>query len=221
MLLVLLYAVTKAEAITFTFSDNDFLSGASWGKMEISVSGTSGVMISYEAAPDSVIPSGAQVTGFGFAFDSTIPTGVTNPADGDFTGDENDLDWIMLSNLNAIPQPANRNEFIPQIDKTDYTSGVTEGNSNNFNPPGILPGEFDVFFLNFTGVNLTTPLLTDFVNLTGIRLQSLPENIINEGSLFLAGNGVPTPEPTTIALFGIGLVGLAGAAARRKLKKKK
>jgi PEP-CTERM motif len=151
---------------------------------------------------------------------------VTNPANGAFSGDRDDLNWIVLTNLNAIPNPANGDEFIPTVTKNDYLFGVTEGNANNINPPGILPGEYDVFFLNFSGVSDLTSLdLSDFVQLTGIRLQSLPDNI-NGGSLFLAGvlddpgtpGPAPVPEPTTLLLIGVGLAGMAGMS-RRKSKK--
>jgi hypothetical protein len=39
------------------------------------------------------------------------------------------------------------------------------------------------------------------------------------GDQFSSSN--PVPEPTTIALLGIGLAGLAGGAVRRRLKKAK
>ncbi len=212
MLLPPLFSVTEAEALSYTFSDQDFLSGASWGTMNITAFDNDTLAVRYDAAPDTIIPSGSQVTGFGFAFGST-PTGVANPADGDNTGDRDDLDWIVLNNLNAIPNPANGDEFIPNVTKFDFDFGVTEGNANNFNPPGILPGEFDIYFINFTGliVDLSALDLTDFVDLTGIRLQSLPDDI-SGGSLFLVGdnggNG-QVPEPGTIVLFGSGLIGLA------------
>ena len=78
-----------------------------------------------------------------------------------------------------------------------------------------------MFYIDFAGItdDLTLISLADFVNVTGIRLQSLP-NDINGGSLFLAGNsdgGTPVPEPTTILLLGAGLVGLAGF--EKKFKK--
>ena len=82
-----------------------------------------------------------------------------------------------------------------------------------------MPGD-DIFYLDFLGVNFNASsfVLEDFVNLTGVRLQSLPEDIVGEGSLFLAGQ-TQIPEPATIFLTGVGLLGL-GAFIRKKTKDK-
>jgi hypothetical protein len=73
-----------ASATTYTFSDNDFLGGASWGTMDISTVNAFQLMVQYTAS--LTIPQGSQATGFGFSFDTAF-TGVSDPANGDFSND--------------------------------------------------------------------------------------------------------------------------------------
>lgn len=206
-LLLILGSSAYALSLSYEFGE------VTYGTMDITAKDTDTLTIRYDA--NSPLPGSAEVTGFGFTFNpnTILPSNVDNPHDGDITGDLNGLDWIELDNLNAIPNPANSSLL-----KTDFLYGVTEGNSNNINPPGIRAGEFDVFYLDFTGVqNLVTLDLASFVQYTGIRIQSLPDDI-NGGSLFLTDTPNPVPEPTTMLLFGTGLIGLAGFG-RKKFKK--
>ena len=144
--------------------------------------------------------------------------------DSDFVGDEDDLNWTKLDkkNLNGFfPNPANGDEFNPEITKSNFYFGATEGQNNNINPPGILPGDFDIFFIEMdTALDLTITDLNDVVELTGVRLQSLP-NDINGGSLFLVGRkDVPDSAPQlafTFILFSA--VAMTVSVSRRNQSK--
>ncbi len=89
----------------------------------------------------------------------------------------------------------------------------------------------DVFDTN--GYNLTddsgnTNILRDFKGEFDTEVVYVPGTILPDGTEpfeILSEDPVrgaikPIPEPTTVALLGIGLVGMAGVAVRKKLKKK-
>jgi hypothetical protein len=207
---LILAVQAQAAAVHFNYGGHD------WGTMTITVMDADTLSVRYDAS--SSIPAGSQATGFGFSFNPStrVPTSVTDPLDSAFAWDQNGLDWVLLTNLNAIPNPANSTS----ITKNNFYSGATEGRSNNFTPPGIRPGQSDLFYLNFSGVNFNAAAfnLDNFFQLAGVRLQGLPCNI-NGGSLFLVGDRpASVPEPGTMMLLGSGLVGLA-AWGRKKYHK--
>lgn len=72
----------------------------------------------------------------------------------------------------------------------------------------------------------STTYYRDFKGEFDVELIHLPGTVINNVHPFpiisedpIRGAVNPIPEPTTVALLGIGLVGMAGVAVRKKLKK--
>ena len=116
--------------------------------------------------------------------------------DGNITFQQEEIIGLILSGTN--------------LNITDPILGF----SGTSYPTGINP--------NFRGVNgLNEPndiiTLIDNHNL-GIHVRTVG---LDQMRIITTPTSAPIPEPTTIALLGIGLAGLAGAEVRRRRKKTK
>ncbi len=128
------------------------------------------------------------------------------------------LDPILTSNI-GWQLTAYNSSWAPQI-LTDF--GVTSQNSNQFasyvttrSVTNGLAGNLQVILPVTNGLR--------GIDYIGTNAHGLPTNTIPQDFgvlLYRTPTTAPIPEPGTIALFGIGLLGMAGAKVRSRRKKK-
>ncbi|GAL03168.1 hypothetical protein JCM19237_6061 [Photobacterium aphoticum] len=136
-----------------------------------------------------------------------------------YDGDDNDADNLDTAGLGSVDLLQSGNAFLLDVLEADlgfsFSIGVwSNGGANSFvkefNGSGTLvPITRSFAFSEFTGV--------DFTSVSAIEVIINTKGLAGKTSIDFTIDAIKVPEPATMAMFGLGLMGL-GYTRRRKAK---
>jgi hypothetical protein len=122
------------------------------------------------------------------------------------------------STVSAIPLFCMDSAGIHSVNPLTGTSvmltGLNELDTDGFGGGDIAFGNGTLFVMDAAGIHSLNPLTGENSLLTGLNI--LDTDNVGGGSLaYMLINTNSIPEPTTILLFGVGLLGIAGMGRRK------